>query len=291
MMLDAILFPRVCLPFIAIVAVGALPHSVARAYDTKNEKALISAIQESQLKREQLYENGHFVWLETNTVGANVTEVHYEYWANSGKHFRLDSYALKDGEPVGDIRRLISTPSDVTLIIAQSVLDPGTIAASTSSGICKNGRCPPSPESISGQYFVAHASRYATVRVKDVIQWWEEKSWDLTDLKFVQNDANACVLTFTREKSEGTLKHSVTMDPTFHRVQSWTYEFFGKDDMRHAVQNSVFVYGGINPEIPTEEHSVASSNFNLINRSSTKLIEFTLEPAEPKLFLLPSNGG
>lgn len=278
---------NVCLVAFVFLATGALQHSIVNADETQNEAQLISELDACQSKREQLYENGHFVWQVTEDMSGKTTKQHYEYWANSGEYFRLDSYALKDGKPEGEIDRLISTPSATTLVIASGLAEPGRIATSSSLDICKDGACPPSLSSIRGQFFVAHANRYATLQVNHLLKLWQHKEYDLTDLQFAQNDLNACVITFTREQPEGTKKHSVTMEPKTYRVQSWTYEFFGKDNQRHAVQQSVLIYDSSNPEIPSEEHSVASNNSRPILRSSTRLIEFDLKPAKLELFVLP----
>ncbi|WP_146602156.1 hypothetical protein [Novipirellula aureliae] len=263
----------------------SVSHLTDALADTNED--LFADIKAMQSTREQTYANGHFVWEVTDIDGSDRTHTRYEYWANSGKFFRLDSYTLKDGKPDGQVRRLISTPEATTLVIAKTPDDSGVVSTSTSVDICVNGVCPPDLESITGQFFIAHGNRYATIQVKNLIEKWETKSYDLVSLDVTQNDKNACVISFVRQKPEGRRIGSVVMDPKTYRVRSWTYKFEGEDGKRRAVQHSVFVYGVANGDIPTEEHSFARSNFQPIGSTTVKLLEFDLAPTKLDAFNLP----
>lgn len=250
--------------------------------------ALFAEIKKSQTEREQLYSNGHFVWQVTDSEGAEVTKMRHEYWAKEGRFFRLDSYALVDGRCGGKVRRVISTPTATTLVAADSPSDSGVVVTSTSSDICKDGVCTPSVENITGQFFVSHGNRYATLQVKDLIKRWREKSYDLIQLDVKQNDENACVIEFVRKKLDGQEIGKIVMEPSAHRVRSWTYKYKSKTGQFRAEQHSVIVYGGRDEDIPTGEHSLASSDSEPINGTDTKLVEFDLLPADLNVFSLPT---
>jgi hypothetical protein len=249
---------------------------------------IFRSITEAQRERESLYSNGHFVWQITDATGPKETTTRHEYWAKDGKLFRLDQYNWTNGKIDGDIERLILSPQGMTRIYAKSRSDVGNIASSTNTDICKDGSCPPSLDGISGQFFVAHGNRWASLQVKGLLERWSKRDYDLTQLEVTQNDSNACVLSFQRDRLEGIQNGIVVMDPETYRVRSWSYKFKGKDGERVARQESVFVYSSGNADIPSEEHSVATSNFQPIDSRHVKLVEYDLKPAELDRFLLPT---
>ena len=268
----------------------------ALAVEGHHHDDLLSRIIEAQSKRERLYDDGHYVWTEVDAKGPSVTTTQYEYWSKGGSFFRLDTCEIKDGEPLGKIRRMIFTPKGVSLIYADTTADRGSFYKGSASERCKNGFCAPEHSSLANQYFLAHGNRWATVQVKNIIELWRQQSWDLTQFEVIQDDANACVISFERETPDAVRKGRVVMDPETFRVRSWSYSAEGRDDQgrndqRRAQQDSILVYDKANDDVPIAEHYVAYNNVGPIGSSSVRLIMSDSEPAKLEVFVLPTNDG
>lgn len=252
---------------------------------TPEQQLLFSKLKKAQDSREARYDSGHFIWHQTDVTGKDVVLTKHEYWAKDNQFFRLDTYRIVDGKQSGLVRRLIDRPEGTTLIEAASPFDEGQIVKT--SAVCVEGTCGPTPENISGQYFIAHANRLATLQVKDWIELWTKGEYEISSFKILSIDSRSCKLAFTRSVESGTKSYEVDLDPQDYRVRSWVYTFVGHKDGQQARDEGQNSYDELSSEMPNIERGRATSNFDDASEFECKLIEFDLRPAALEVFAIP----
>lgn len=270
---------------IALLWSSGLSAKLKRHELTPAQKQLYESLEPVHSKREAMYGNGHFVWLETERTGEDTVVTRVEYWARENRFFRIDTHTVRNNVEDPHVDRLIERPEGISRIIATNASDPGQLYAS--SYVCIDGSCVPSPDKLRGQYYIAQANRLCTVPVVRLIDLWMKGEYELTNFEILRNDSTACILAFTRTVESGIRTTKVEMDPTDFRVNSWTYDYRSFDGRQQAHNSARYDYDGPNRDIPSQSKWDGTSNFDKPISQTCALVEFDNVPADPELFEIP----
>lgn len=241
---------------------------------------LLNRIATAIKARETTYDNGHYIWIETDPNDVDRKRAKHEFWAREGRYFRREKTNFESSKTGPTKETIVARPERFVKYYSENSEEIGTAA---DFGDGKEGLAQVIP-----RYPIKIQNCVASYNIVRLIEDFQSGRKQISNLEAIRNDNGTTDLKFLETTDTFKREYRATLSNPDYFVLSWECQTRSLTDDRWATHRADLTY---HPEVKGLVKTMVEkieTNSELSERekspSRLDLIDFTLEPASMDLF-------